>query len=366
MGAIHLGGVDLRSDDGPAQGAVSATVLVGLVKPANTGHGECALHISVAASPLTAEHSATAPLHEHRGERRQDKENEHHRNPPRHAWEPTVADAGEVAVAVIASNIVAMNPDLQLALDLADAADALTLSRFGALDLQVDSKPDLTPVSDADLATERLIREQIAAARPDDAVLGEEFGGDAVLAGRQWVIDPIDGTKNFVRGVPVWATLIALLVDGVPTVGVISAPALARRWWAAEGLGSFATANGSDPRPISVSKVGNLDSASLAFSSLSGWADRGIRDELIALTDAVWRVRGYGDFFNYCLVAEGAVDIAAEPEVSLWDLAPLDILVREAGGTFTSLEGAVGPSGGSAVATNSLLHERVLKSLSRE
>jgi len=261
------------------------------------------------------------------------------------------------------STPAALSTDLALALTLADHADAITSARFGALDLKVDSKPDLTPVSDADLATETALRDLLASARPDDAVLGEEFGGDAELTGRQWVIDPIDGTKNFVRGVPVWATLIALLVDAVPVVGVVSAPALSRRWWASAGGGAFARFGSEDARRITVSEVAQLDSASLAFSSLSGWADRGIRDQFIDLTDDVWRVRGYGDFLNYCLVAEGAVDIAAEPEVSLWDLAPLDILVREAGGDFTSLDGAAGPGGGSAVASNGRLQRMVIDRL---
>ncbi|VFA81363.1 Histidinol-phosphatase [Gordonia paraffinivorans] len=257
----------------------------------------------------------------------------------------------------------ALEDDLELALSLAESADALTTERFGAVDLRVDSKPDLTPVSDADLACERMIRDRLAARRPDDTVLGEEFGGDATLSGRQWVVDPIDGTKNFVRGVPVWATLIALLVDGVPTVGVVSAPALRRRWWAAAGLGAHTHFDDEDAREISVSGVADLASSSLAFSSLSGWKDRGIREQFVDLTDRVWRVRGYGDFFNYCLVAEGAVDVAAEPEVSLWDLAALDILVCEAGGRFTALDGTPGPGGGSAVATNGLLHDEVLAAL---
>ena len=256
-----------------------------------------------------------------------------------------------------------MEPDLTLAMELADSADGLTLARFGALDLRVDAKPDLTPVTDADLSCERLIRELLAHARPDDAVLGEEFGGDAALTGRQWIIDPIDSTKNFVRGMPVWASLIALLVDGVPVVGVVSAPALGRRWWATAGQGAFTRETGGPARRLAVSTVAELGSSSLAFSSLSGWADRGIRDRFIALTDAVWRVRGYGDFWNYCLLAEGAVDIAAEPEVSLWDLAPLDLLVREAGGRFTALDATPGPAGGSAVATNGLLHDQVLAAL---
>ncbi|WP_328405024.1 histidinol-phosphatase [Nocardia sp. NBC_00403] len=253
--------------------------------------------------------------------------------------------------------------DLELALRLADEADAITRARFGALDLKVDSKPDLTPVSDADLAVEKAIRQVLGQERPGDSVLGEEFGGDAEFTGRQWVIDPIDGTKNFVRRVPIWATLIALLEDGVPVVGVVSAPALTRRWWAAAGAGAWSTFDQQAPKAISVSAVAELSSASLAFSSLSGWRERGLREHFLALTDDVWRVRGYGDFLTYCLLAEGAVDIATEPEVSLWDLAALDILVREAGGRFTSLHGAPGPHGGDAIATNGLLHDEVLARL---
>ena len=255
--------------------------------------------------------------------------------------------------------------DLELALRLADEADAITRARFGALDLKVDSKPDLTPVSDADLAVERALRETLIERRPNDAVLGEEFGGAAEFTGRQWVIDPIDGTKNFVRGVPVWATLIALLQDGVPVAGVVSAPALSRRWWAATGSGAWTSFEAGAAKQIAVSAVSGLNSASLAISSLSGWRDLGLRDQLIELTDQVWRTRGYGDFFSYCLLAEGAVDIATEPEVSLWDLAALDVLVREAGGRFTALDGAAGPHHGSAVATNGLLHDSVLRTLRR-
>ena len=254
--------------------------------------------------------------------------------------------------------------DLSLALSLADEADAITRRRFLALDLSVDSKPDLTPVSDADLAVETMIRAELGSQRSGDALLGEEFGGTATFSGRQWVVDPIDGTKNFVRGVPVWATLIALLDDGVPRVGVVSAPALNRRWWAAHEQGAWTASDGSAPRSITVSKVDSLASSSLSFSSLSGWSDLGIRDRFFELTDAVWRVRAYGDFFSYCLVAEGAVDIAVEPEVSLWDLAALDVLVREAGGHFSALDGTSGPHGGSAVATNGLLHSEVLGTLS--
>ncbi|UUA87890.1 histidinol-phosphatase [Corynebacterium pseudogenitalium] len=251
--------------------------------------------------------------------------------------------------------------DLALALELADAADAITLDRFEASDLKVKSKPDMTPVSDADVAVEEVLRERLAEARPGDSIVGEEFGGETVFEGRQWVIDPIDGTKNFVRGVPVWATLISLLVDGQPVLGVVSAPALARRWYAAKGSGAWRTFNKGSLKRLVVSHVGELADASLAMSSLEGWKARGLQENFIALTERTWRLRGYGDFFGYCLVAEGAVDIAAEPEVSVWDLAALSVLVTEAGGTFSSLNGEPGPHGGDAIATNGLLHDAARK-----
>lgn len=252
--------------------------------------------------------------------------------------------------------------DLALALRLADQADALTMDRFGALDLAIETKPDLTPVTDADKGAEETLRAILTEARPGDGIFGEEFGGAPVSTGRVWVLDPIDGTKNFVRGVPVWCTLIALISDGVPVVGVISAPALGRRWWAADGIGAYTSFAGRQRR-IQVSGVNELSAASLSYSDLTtGWDDR--RERFVALTDEVWRVRAYGDFWSYCLVAEGAVDIACEPEVKVWDIAPLDILIREAGGTFSSLDGQAGPHGGSALATNGHLHEAVRTRLS--
>jgi histidinol-phosphatase len=250
--------------------------------------------------------------------------------------------------------------DMSLALELADAADALTLDRFGALDLRVETKPDLTPVTDADESAEQLLRSSLSTQRPDDSVFGEEFGGTPAFSGRQWVLDPIDGTKNFVRGVPVWCTLIALMLDGSPIVGVISAPALGRRWWAGLGEGAF-TSFGGATRRISVSGVSDLGSASLSFSDLTGWGER--RSRFIDLSDEVWRVRAYGDFWSHCLVAEGAVDIAAEPDLKPWDLAPIDILVREAGGSFTNFDGQPGPHGVSALSTNGILHKSVLTRL---
>ena len=250
--------------------------------------------------------------------------------------------------------------DLALALRLADAADALTLARFRALDLQVSRKPDLTPVSDADLAVEAAVREVLAAERPDDAVLGEEHG----LTGtgpRQWVVDPVDGTKSFVRGIPVWATLLALLVDGEVVVGVVSAPALGRRWWASRGAGAFA-----DGQPVRVSSVADLGDAQLSYSSLTGWEEQGRLEGLLQLSRDCWRTRGLGDFWSHVLVAEGAVDASFEPEVSLWDLAPLQVIVEEAGGRFTDLAGQARADGGSVVCSNGLLHDAVLAGLAPE
>lgn len=269
-------------------------------------------------------------------------------------------------MAQIKDNDSRLHEDLTLALALAGRADTITLARFGALDLRVDTKPDLTPVTDADQAVETALREVLAVERPDDQILGEEFGGTASFTGRQWIIDPIDGTKNFVRGVPVWATLIALLEDGVPILGVVSAPALHRRWWASNGHGAFGSVGDAPARRLSVSSVTDVGSSSLTFAGLTVWALRGLRQNFVDLTESVWRARSYGDFWAYCLVAEGAVDAAIEPAVSVWDLAAVDIVVREAGGVFTDLSGKSGPHGGSAVAANPALHAQVLKALTAE
>ena len=174
------------------------------------------------------------------------------------------------------------------------------------------------------------------------------------------MIDPIDGTKNFVRGVPVWATLIALLDQGVPKVGLVSAPALQRRWWAAEGVGAYTGRSLSKASRLSVSSVSRLEDASLSYSSLSGWRDLGLRDRFIDLTDQVWRTRAYGDFWSYMMVAEGVVDAAAEPELGLYDMAALVPIITEAGGSVTSLAGEPGPHGGNALASNGRLHQELL------
>jgi histidinol-phosphatase len=252
--------------------------------------------------------------------------------------------------------------DLALAHSLADAADAITLRRFRASDLVVDAKPDLTPVTDADRDVELALRERIAQARPGDAILGEEYG-DAGSGPRRWVLDPIDGTKNYVRGVPVWATLIGLQSEGRTAVGVVSAPALGRRWWAAAGGGAWTRGSVGDPRPCRVSQVASLGDASLSYSSLTGWDDRGILPQFLAVLTSAWRSRAYGDFWSHMLVAEGAVDVSCEPEVSLWDLAALQVIVTEAGGRFSDLSGVDRADGGSVVCSNGLLHDAVLSAL---
>lgn len=258
--------------------------------------------------------------------------------------------------------------DLRLAHILADAADAATMERFKALDLKVETKPDMTPVSEADKHAEELIRGQLARARPRDAVLGEEYGSEGA-GPRRWIIDPIDGTKNYVRGVPVWATLIALMVRGdngdEGVVGVVSAPALGRRWWAAEGTGAYTGRSLASATRMRVSSVSRLEDASFAYSSLSGWEEQGRLDGFLDLTRACWRTRGYGDFWPYMMVAEGSVDMCAEPELSLWDMAANAVIVQEAGGRFTSLDGEPGPYGGNAAASNGVLHEDLLGYLNR-
>jgi histidinol-phosphatase len=260
----------------------------------------------------------------------------------------------------------AYHDDLRLAHVLADAADAATLERFKALDLKVETKPDLTPVSDADKAAEELIRTSLKRTRPRDAVLGEEFGTEG-HGSRRWIIDPIDGTKNYVRGVPVWATLIALTELGEggdqPVVGLVSAPALNRRWWAAKGGGAYTGRSLSQASRLRVSQVEAVRDASFAYSSLHGWEERGMLPGFLELTRSCWRTRGYGDFWPYMMVAEGSVDACAEPELSLWDMAANTIIVQEAGGTFTGLDGTRGPHSGNAVASNGLVHEEVLSYL---
>lgn len=252
--------------------------------------------------------------------------------------------------------------DLRLAHVLADDADSLTEARYKALDLHVMSKPDLTPVTDADQAVEESIRRTLSRVRSRDAVTGEEQGSTG-HSQRRWVIDPIDGTKNFVRGVPVWATLISLVVDNQVVVGVVSAPLLQRRWWASIGSGAWTGRSLLKATRCQVSDVRRLEDASLSYASLHGWDERDRLDDFLSLMRRCWRTRAYGDFWSYMLLAEGAVDIAAEPELAIYDMAALAVIVSEAGGRFTSLDGTDGPFGGNALATNGHLHEAALSFL---
>lgn len=259
----------------------------------------------------------------------------------------------------------ALAPDLALALRLADSADAVTLPRFRAADLRVTRKPDHSPVTDADTAAETALRDLIGAARPGDGVLGEEGGGTVTGTGRGWVLDPIDGTKNFSRGLPVWATLIALTVDGEAVVGVVSAPALGRRWWAARGLGAHTCdVPGGPARSIRVSGVTDLGDAYLSTTDQRTFAERLHR--YLALVDAVWESRAFGDFWQHCLVAEGVLDVAVDAAANPWDLAALAPIVAEAGGRLTDLNGAVGFTGGDGISTNGALHQAALSIVGRK
>ncbi|HWM06667.1 MAG TPA: histidinol-phosphatase [Actinophytocola sp.] len=249
--------------------------------------------------------------------------------------------------------------DLSVALRLADAADEITHARFRAADLVVDRKPDRSPVTDADTAVEDAMRELLAAERATDEILGEERGGK-IGAGRTWIVDPIDGTKNFLRGGPVWATLIALVDQGQPVVGVVSAPALGRRWWASAGAGAFCSAFGGQPRRLRVSGVGALDDAYLSTTDVNMWVEHHSKERYLALMAACWETRAFGDFWQHCLVAEGAIDLAAEPIAYAWDLAAVQLLVTEAGGEFGDLTGKPGFDHGSALASNGLLHAAAL------
>jgi histidinol-phosphatase len=259
-----------------------------------------------------------------------------------------------------------VDSDLELALRLADAADAITLDRFRAADLQVTRKPDRTPVTDADTAAEDALRRIIGTERPGDAVLGEERGGAVPESGRGWVLDPIDGTKNFSRGMPAWGSLIALTVHGEPVVGVASAPALGRRWWAATGEGAWTSdAPGELPRRIAVSGIADLGDAYLSTTDIRTFTEQGRREHYLRLVDACWESRAFGDFWQHCLVAEGALDVAVDAAANSWDLAALQPILAEAGGALTDLTGAPTFAGGDGLSSNGLVHEAALKIVGR-
>jgi histidinol-phosphatase len=253
--------------------------------------------------------------------------------------------------------------DLELALKLADIADGISLERFYSQDLVVETKPDATPVTDADRSVEAALKEVLKAQRPEDSLIGEEYGSTGEnlhgKGSRTWIIDPIDGTANFMRGVPVWATLIALAVDGKPVVGVVSAPAMGRRWWAAPGVGAHTKHIDGRTAELQVSKISDLEHASLSYNSLKLWDENGMLDSLMQLTRKVWRTRAYGDFWAYMLLAEGTLEITSEHNLAIYDIAALVPIVEQAGGRITDLHGELTTSSSSVLATNSVLHSTV-------
>jgi histidinol-phosphatase len=244
-----------------------------------------------------------------------------------------------------------LDADLRFARELADVADAITLARFRAVDLHVDTKPDLTPVSEADRAAEEAIRAHVSAFGRGEGVLGEEFGDDG--GDTKWIVDPIDGTTSYVRGVPVWATLLALEREGDVVLGLVSAPALRRRWWALRGEGAFAEAE-----RCRVSAIGRIEECAVSTTSA-----RRMPDGWRTIVQRAWSNRGLGDFWQHCLVAEGALDIACDPVVQIWDYAPVRIVVEEAGGRCTTFDGGAPRPGGSFVSTNGLLHDEAVRLL---
>jgi histidinol-phosphatase len=253
--------------------------------------------------------------------------------------------------------------DLALALELADIADAISLDRFRAQDLHVETKPDASPVTDADRSVEQALKARLFEARPDDALIGEEFGnteGTASGPKRTWIIDPIDGTANFMRGVPVWASLIALAIDGKVVLSVVSAPALGRRWWAAPEIGSWTRDLDGSERILKVSAIGELTHASLSYNNLQLWDQSGKLSQLVDLSRKIWRTRAYGDFYSYMLLAEGSVDIVTEHDLKIYDIAALVPIVELAGGQFSALSGPLTEESSSVLATNGKLHDVVM------
>jgi len=254
--------------------------------------------------------------------------------------------------------------DLALAQKLADAADQISLARFRALDLKVETKPDRSPVTDADQAVEQALKAILATDAPADGIIGEEFGVSGSVD-RKWIIDPIDGTANYLRGVPVWATLIALSINQKPVLSVVSAPALGRRWWAAPGIGAFTRDVDGSVRQLGVSGISELEYASLSYNNLQLWDSYGYLDQLMGMSRQVWRTRAYGDFLSYMYLAEGSVDIVAEHDLKIYDIAALVPIVELAGGRFSAIDGTLTEESSSVLATNGPLHEISLTAFAR-
>lgn len=252
--------------------------------------------------------------------------------------------------------------DLELAIALADAADGISLARFKSLDLKIETKPDRTPVTDADRSVESKIRELVQQLAPSDYVIGEEFDNTG-SGNRAWIVDPIDGTANFLRGLPIWATLIALRVGSELTTSVVSAPALGRRWWASKGQGAFTKDVDGSIRKLQVSSVSQLADSYVSYNSIQQWQRIGKEKNIETLSEQVWRIRAFGDFLSYMYVAEGAIDAASEPDLKVYDIAALVPIVQEAGGRFTDLSGELTPESSNVLATNGLIHEAIRAAL---
>jgi histidinol-phosphatase len=257
---------------------------------------------------------------------------------------------------------------LEVAMAACDAADAISLGSFRQA-IEIEAKPDASFVTAADTAAERAIRDRITARFPDHGLLGEEYGDEPSQSGYRWIIDPIDGTHNYMRGVPLFATLLALEIDGQPAVGVVSAPALHRRWFSWQGGGAWAAdtvPGGWDQdtaTPISASGVRTIDATSVVYSSLPSILDSGMAPGFVNLLGKVWRDRGLGDFYGYMLVAEGAVEAMVEAELKVWDLAGPRAVLLHAGARVTDMLGGEDMPARGVVATNGHMHDTIIAEL---
>jgi histidinol-phosphatase len=263
-----------------------------------------------------------------------------------------------------------MGAALSAGLGCSDEADAIALRSFRDV-LHVEAKPDRTFVTQVDRSIEELVRARLADAFPEDGFVGEEYGTQAGTSGRRWYIDPIDGTHNYMRGIPLFGSLLALEVGDELTIGIMSAPALGRRWLAWRGGGAWAvdlregTWSAASARRLEVSAIGTIESSQILYSSLPEVLRSGLVPGFTDVLSEAWRDRGLGDFWGYALVAEGAAEAMVEIGVKPWDLAAAVVVVEEAGGRLTDLEGRRTIHGASVLATNGRLHDELLERLAR-
>lgn len=254
-----------------------------------------------------------------------------------------------------------LEKELQFVLNLCDEIDQYTLSSFEKREFSVMTKADLSPVTEIDQETERRIRTAIEKEFPEDSIEGEEYGIESNQSSRSWIIDPIDGTKNYLRGIPVWGTLIALCVDGQPVLGVVSAPSLHRRWWASKGNGAYVNS-----KKITVSKIDELSMVEASYGNIIQFKNAGLPGALDRMVESFGRVRALGDFWSHMLVAEGVMECGIDPVCEAWDVGPIKIIVEEAGGTFTSIKGEDTIYGKSGVSSNGILHKQLMDVITNE